>query len=44
MPQDIVVGEDAEKVADFIAKYSGKQRTTESQAAPPEGAGQDDGE
>jgi mono/diheme cytochrome c family protein len=24
MPQDIVVGEDAEKVADFVAKYSGK--------------------
>jgi mono/diheme cytochrome c family protein len=26
MPQNIVVGEDAEKVADFIAKYSGSQR------------------
>jgi mono/diheme cytochrome c family protein len=26
MPQNIVVGEDAEKVADFIAKYSGKER------------------
>jgi mono/diheme cytochrome c family protein len=26
MPQDIVVGEDAEKVADFIAKYSGSER------------------
>jgi mono/diheme cytochrome c family protein len=24
MPQDIVVGERAEKVADFVAKYSGK--------------------
>ena len=24
MPQDIVVGEDAEKVADFLAKYSGR--------------------
>jgi mono/diheme cytochrome c family protein len=24
MPQDIVVGEDAEKVADFVAKYSGR--------------------
>jgi mono/diheme cytochrome c family protein len=23
MPQDIVVGEDAQKVADFVAKYSG---------------------
>jgi mono/diheme cytochrome c family protein len=28
MPQDIVVGEDAEKVADFIAKYSGSKRDT----------------
>ena len=26
MPQNIVVGEEAEKVADFIAKYSGKDR------------------
>jgi hypothetical protein len=26
MPQDIVVGQDAEKVADFIAKYSGSER------------------
>ena len=25
MPQDIVVGEEAEKVADFIAKYSGSK-------------------
>ena len=24
MPQDIVVGEEAEKVADFVAKYSGR--------------------
>ena len=24
MPQDIVTGEDAEKIADFIAKYSGR--------------------
>jgi mono/diheme cytochrome c family protein len=24
MPQDIVVGEEAEKVADFVAEYSGK--------------------
>jgi cytochrome c551 len=37
MPQDIVVGEDAEKVADFVAKYSGSARGTESQAAPPTG-------
>jgi mono/diheme cytochrome c family protein len=28
MPQDIVVGKDADKVADFIAKYSGDERTT----------------
>jgi mono/diheme cytochrome c family protein len=28
MPQDIVVGKDAEKVADFIAKYSGDERDT----------------
>ena len=27
MPQDIVVGEDAEKVADFVAKYSGSEVT-----------------
>ena len=25
MPQDIVVGDDAEKVADFVAKYSGRE-------------------
>ena len=25
MPQDIVVGQDAEKVAEFVAKYSGGQ-------------------
>jgi mono/diheme cytochrome c family protein len=28
MPQDIVVGEDAEKVADFVAKYSGREAST----------------
>jgi cytochrome c551 len=28
MPQDIVVGKDAEAVADFIAKYSGDERKT----------------
>ena len=28
MPQNIVVGQDAEKVADFIAKYSGDERKT----------------
>ncbi len=26
MPQNIVVGEDAEKIANFIAKYSGSER------------------
>jgi cytochrome c551 len=26
MPQNILVGEDADKVADFIAKYSGSER------------------
>jgi cytochrome c551 len=28
MPQDIVVGEEAEKVADFVAKYSGSKAAT----------------
>ena len=28
MPQDIVVGESAEKVADFLAKYSGREAVT----------------
>jgi mono/diheme cytochrome c family protein len=28
MPQDIVVGSDAEKVADFVAKYSGQEVST----------------
>ena len=27
MPQNIVVGEDAEAVAEFVAKYSGSERT-----------------
>jgi mono/diheme cytochrome c family protein len=38
MPQDIVVGEEAQKVAEFLAKYSGGKESTSSQAAPPEGA------
>ena len=29
MPQDIVIGEEAEKVADFIAKYSGRNAAGE---------------
>jgi mono/diheme cytochrome c family protein len=28
MPQDIVVGEEAEKVADFVAKYSGREASS----------------
>ena len=32
MPQNIVVGEDAEKVADFIAKYSGGERSASEEA------------
>ena len=31
MPQNILVGEDAEKVADFIAKYSGSEREQSGQ-------------
>jgi mono/diheme cytochrome c family protein len=38
MPQDILVGEDAEKVADFVAKYSGSQSGTRSGNSPPSGA------
>jgi cytochrome c551 len=29
MPQDIVVGEEAQKIADFLAQYSGKDATQE---------------
>jgi mono/diheme cytochrome c family protein len=28
MPQDIVVGDEAEKVAEFVAKYSGQEAST----------------
>jgi mono/diheme cytochrome c family protein len=28
MPQDIVVGDEAQKVADFVEKYSGKEAST----------------
>ena len=40
MPQDIVVGEEAEAVADFVAKYSGRETVgfEEPGSAPPEGA------
>jgi mono/diheme cytochrome c family protein len=34
MPQNIVVGEDAEAVARFIAKYSGRERSAETGTAP----------
>jgi mono/diheme cytochrome c family protein len=37
MPQDIVTGEEAEKVADFVSKYSGRGRG-EQPAAPQSGA------
>jgi len=39
MPQDIVVGEEAEKVADFVAKYSGSETPgfKEPGSEPPTG-------
>ncbi len=40
MPANIVVGEQAEKVADFLAKYSGK---TQGSPTDPTGAGQGTG-
>ena len=46
MPQDIVVGEDAEKVADFVAKYSGKERPSQQpqeSTEPPAGGSSDGG-
>jgi mono/diheme cytochrome c family protein len=43
MPQDIVVGEEAEKVADFVAKYSGRATGGAPGKAPPEGAQNDSG-
>jgi mono/diheme cytochrome c family protein len=42
MPQDILVGEDAEKVADFLAKYSGGAGGR-SGNTPPAGASSGDG-
>ena len=43
MPQDIVVGDAADRVADFVAKYSGKETVgfEEPGSAPPAGAGSD---
>jgi mono/diheme cytochrome c family protein len=41
MPQDIVTGEEAEKVAEFVAKYSGRGRGEQPaapQSAPPAGS------
>jgi hypothetical protein len=37
MPQDILVGKDAEEVAKFVAKYSGKQaaQATQGQQGGP---------
>src|SRR5829696_735504 len=46
MPQDILVGEDARKVADFLAKYSGSEvdRNAPEPASPsPTGADEDEG-
>ena len=34
MPQDILVGEEAEKVADFVARYSGGKGPVEAEEAP----------
>jgi mono/diheme cytochrome c family protein len=39
MPANIVVGEQAEKVADFLAKYSGKQGGGGDPVAPGQGTG-----
>jgi mono/diheme cytochrome c family protein len=35
MPQDIVVGEDAEKVAEFVAEYSGGETTSPERTDTP---------
>ena len=35
MPANIVVGDDAERLADFLAKYSGKDRTADTDIANP---------
>ena len=46
MPQNIVVGEEAEKVANFVAKYSGKERiiAPAPKKEAPEGATEADQE
>jgi hypothetical protein len=38
MPQDIVVGEEAEKVAEFLAKYAGRKAATQQTPTEPTGA------
>ena len=38
MPQDIVVGEQAEKVAEFVSKYSGRGAPTQQTPTEPTGA------
>ncbi len=38
MPQNIVTGEEARKVAEFVAEYSGGERRTASQQSPPAGS------
>ena len=38
MPQDIVVGEEAEKVAEFLSKYSGRGAPTQQTPTEPTGA------
>jgi mono/diheme cytochrome c family protein len=38
MPQNIVVGERADKVADFVSKYSGRATSGAPGKAPPTGA------
>jgi mono/diheme cytochrome c family protein len=44
MPQNIVVGKEAEQVACFVAKYAGKeaQRAATPGTDPPEGTGPDE--
>jgi mono/diheme cytochrome c family protein len=44
MPQNIVVGEDAEKVACFVAKYAGREaeRSETPGTDPPSGTGPDE--
>jgi cytochrome c551 len=43
MPQNIVVGKDAEAVAEFVAKYAGKSATGPPGLTPAEGANETSG-